>query len=315
MKRMSVQAFDRARLFLNTQARPIDRALFEHRFEGASVQPVLTALSAYQNDDGGFGQGLEPDLRTPTSSALATSHGLTLLKELACPPSQPMVRNAIRYLLDTFDSEAQVWRVAPLDTNDYAHAPWWHDDGASLARTFDGFVVIPRAQILGLLWYFASDEQEILPRRWLEELTERTVSDIEILPTLGSGGGDDLAFALSLLETAELPARYRSRLVQRLGEVVPAAVSRDPDEWDSYCITPLKVAPLPESFAAGLIPNALQAYLDYLIEHQTLEGAWDPVWTWGDLYPETWPQARREWRGQLTLETLTSLRAFGRVIE
>ena len=67
------------------------------------------------------------------------------------------------------------------------------------------------------------------------------------------------------------------------------------------------------SFAVCLIGDDVQAHLDYQIDHQTPEGTWDPVWTWGDFYPEVWPQARQEWRGHLTLETLTSLQAFGRI--
>jgi hypothetical protein len=33
------------------------------------------------------------------------------------------------------------------------------------------------------------------------------------------------------------------------------------------------------------------------------------------MYPAVWPQARLEWRGEITLETLTTLRAFGRIVE
>jgi hypothetical protein len=182
-----------------------------------------------------------------------------------------------------------------------------------LARTFDGFVVIPRAQLLGLLWHFSAQAPDFLPAHWLEETTERAVSDIESISKLGSGGGDDLVYALSLMETAELPERYRRRLARRIKEVAPAVVSLDPEEWGSYCITPLKLAPSPESFVASLMEAAVQAQLDYVIDQQALEGCWEPSWTWGDAYPETWPQARREWCGYLTLETLTSLRAYGRL--
>ena len=313
MKQLSPEACNQARHFLKTQARALDRALYEHRFEEAPVQTVMAALSTYQNEDGGFGRALEADLRTPTSSALATGHGLSLLKELNCQPSHPAVSRAIQYLLDSFEQEAQVWRVVPRDTNDYPHAPWWHDDGTSLAQTFDNYVIIPRAQILGLLWHFSGAAPKALSIGWLEEVTERTVSEIESLPGLGSGGGDDLAYTLDLLETEALPDQFKDRLASRIREVVPAAVSRKPEEWGSYCIVPLKLAPSPRSFAASLIWDGVQAHLDYQIGHQTPEGSWDPTWTWSEWYPEAWSQAKLEWRGHLTLETLTSLQAYGRI--
>ena len=79
MKTLSGRAFERASRFLLEQARPLERALFRQRFEGAGAEGALVALSAFQNEDGGFGRALEPDLRSPSSSALATAIGLQTL--------------------------------------------------------------------------------------------------------------------------------------------------------------------------------------------------------------------------------------------
>jgi hypothetical protein len=309
VKRLTPEAFDRACHLLRSQARPLDRALFEYRFEGAPAEPVLAELSRFQNRDGGFGRALEPDLRTPSSSALATAIGLRLLKELGCDADHATVGSTVHWLLNAFDPLTDVWRVAPYDVNDHPHAPWWHDKAGSLARTFDDFSVIPRADLVGLLYHYAS----LAPARWLRDITETTVASIETIEPLGSGGGDDLVCALHLAESEELPLPFKERLLARIRSVVPDAVSRDPGEWGSYCITPLKVAPSPESPIADLIWDALQLHLDYQIDHQTAEGSWDPVWSWGDVYPDAWMQAKLEWRGHLTLETLTVLRAFGRI--
>jgi hypothetical protein len=308
MKLLNREAFKRAGQYLKTQARPLDRALFERRFEGASAEAAIARLARYQNDDGGFGQALEPDLRTPTSSALATGIGLRTLQELDCPADHPLVRGAVRFLRETFDPQTRVWRVVPEDTNAFPHAPWWHDAEGSLARSFDDFLVIPRAQIVGLLHHYAG----LVAADWLDEVTESTVTAIETIK-LGTGGGDDLVYALSLAETGALPDRYERRLSSRIRAVVPATVSHNREEWNSYCITPLKVAPSPQSSVADLLWDVLQAHLDYQIDHQTPEGTWDPVWTWGDLYPVAWQEARREWRGSITLDMLASLHTFGRI--
>jgi hypothetical protein len=309
MKRLSREAFARARQFLKTAARPVERAMFEHLFETGPADRVTVELARFQNEDGGFGQALEPDLRTPSSSALATGIGLRMLRKLGCSADHQMVRRAVQYLLATFDQETNVWRVAPLDANAFPHAGWWHDEDGSLARTFDGYVVIPRAEIVGLLHHYSA----LVETGWLQDLTERTVADIEALDTLATGGGDSLEYALSLAETEELPQPLRDRLARRLRAVVPSAVIRDPHQWDSYCITPLKVAPSPQSLVADLLGDALQVHLDYLLDNQTQEGTWDPVWTWGDLYPEAWEQAEVEWRGHLTLANLVMLQSFGRI--
>ena len=317
MKQLAPQAFQRARAFLETQARPLDWAIFAYRFENAPAEDVVSALAAFQNDDGGFGHALEPDLRTPSSSALATGIGLDVLRELGCDAQHPMARRAVRFLLATHDPQTQTWRVAPRDTNDYPHAGWWHDEAGSLARTFDDFEIIPRAQIVGLLHHYAAlthpgGEGQEIKAGWLDAVTADTVAAIETLPTERLSG-DDLRYALSLAETAALPERERARLVRWLRAVVPSVVTRDPAQWEAYCTPPLKVAPTPTSPVADLLWDDLQAYLDYQIAHQSAQGAWEPTWTWGDAYPEAWEQARQEWRGHLTLETLTRLRAFGRL--
>lgn len=59
--------FMKAREFVYANARLLDRRRFEYHFEQGKAHPVLDALRAYQNSDGGFGSALEPDIRTPCS--------------------------------------------------------------------------------------------------------------------------------------------------------------------------------------------------------------------------------------------------------
>ena len=309
MKILSKQAFTRARDFIYSKARPLERAMFAFHFEGGAVDDVLIALSQFQNEDGGSGQALEPDLRTPTSSALATGEGLYILKELDCPGDHPIVRSAVEYLLSSFDGEKKIWRIAAQDTNKYTHAPWWHDEGGSLVITFDGYQVIPRAKIVGLLHHYS----DLVPEEWLDSITAQTVAGIETITPFGSGGGDDLVYALSLAEEVTLAEQFRARIVKRLRTVVPEVVSHNPEEWGSYCISPLKIVTSPQSPIADLIWDAVQEHLDYQIDHQTQEGAWDPVWSWGDFYPDAWQGAKVEWQGYLTLATLMALKVFNRI--
>ena len=69
----------------------------------------------------------------------------------------------------------------------------------------------------------------------------------------------------------------------------------------------------PQSLVADLLWDDLQRNLDAVIEQQGQNGCWEPVWSWGEHYPEAWQQAKQEWRGCLTLDTLLMLRAFGRI--
>ena len=71
-----------ARRFVLANARLLDTHRAAHAFDGASREPVLATLAAYRNADGGFGHGLEPDIRAPHSETTSTLHALEVLAEV-----------------------------------------------------------------------------------------------------------------------------------------------------------------------------------------------------------------------------------------
>lgn len=68
----------RAERFLHCHGRVLDRRLFAALFRGASSDPVLFALRAYRNDDGGYGHGLVPGISPAESSPEATAAALAI---------------------------------------------------------------------------------------------------------------------------------------------------------------------------------------------------------------------------------------------
>jgi hypothetical protein len=71
-----------ARRFMAGHARLLDRRRFEQLFDGGNAEPALAALRAYRNPDGGYGHGLEPDLRAPESQPAAALHAFEVLTEV-----------------------------------------------------------------------------------------------------------------------------------------------------------------------------------------------------------------------------------------
>jgi len=274
---LSPGGFQRARKFLLETGRPLEKALFAFHFQDQDQNVVIDALGEFRNQDGGFGQALEPDVRTPSSSALATGIGLAYLVEAECNVDNPLVQGAVAYLLSTFDDRELVWRVVPPDANHHPHAPWWHDEEGSLKETFDGIRIIPRVLILAGLHHYAS----LVPGDWLDAITERTVSYIVGVEVLGQGGGSDLEYAIALAAAENLPGPYGKRLRKRIRAAISEVVVQDPDQWDTYCIKPLGVAPAPDALGADLIREALDQHLDYVIGRQTPAGCWNPTWSLG----------------------------------
>lgn len=305
-KKLGPQQWRAARDFLLRQARPLEAALYRYSFEAGGAEAVLAALAAYYNDeDGGFGRMLEPDVRASTSSVLATTLAFQVMAEIELPTDHPFVQEGLRYLLSSFNSATQCWPIIPPEAEDAPRAFWWDADG--LEERFHRYALNPRAEVMAILWRCA------IPSRipWLEPLTVHVVEQVEqgAVPLMGN----NLLCALRLANTLQTPASLRARLDAQLRRALADAVATTPDRWDDYVLRPLDVAPTPDAPYAPILAEAIQANLDYLIDTQGPDGAWAPVWSWASLNATAWAEAEREWKGVLTLAALRALDAWGRV--
>ncbi|MDE0469318.1 MAG: hypothetical protein OYL97_19875 [Candidatus Poribacteria bacterium] len=118
MKKLTQSAFQRAKNFIMDHGRVLDQRRFEFHFEDGPSDAVLAALTPYQNDDGGFAHSLEPDIRTPFSSAIVTTVGFQILREIQAPASHILVRKGIQYFITTYEESQQVWHIVPPEVDD-----------------------------------------------------------------------------------------------------------------------------------------------------------------------------------------------------
>jgi len=303
---MTNQLFERAKTYIFEQGRALDQALFTHHFSDGSADDVLTELAAFQNEDGGFGHALEPDIRTPASSVIATAHAFAIFRELKTDNWQPLVEPAANYLLDQYDVEKRIWPIVPPEVELAPHAPWWTYDG--IEQTFDQFLVNPRAQIMGCLY----DYIELTPVDLLIPLSDLL---LEYIPTLPDElfKNDVLCF-LYLEKTIDLPEYLRRGLRFKLMERIQNSIVTDPSRWNEYVLRPLQVVSSPDSYWMEAVEeSAIEANLDYLIEQQLPDGSWPLPWSWAQVDAAAWAQAEREWKGSIALENLKLLQAFGRI--
>ncbi|HRX03652.1 MAG: hypothetical protein M9927_20240 [Anaerolineae bacterium] len=302
---LSADGASAARRFLVQHGRPLEQALYAFHFERGPADAVLDALTPYQNSDGGFGHGLEPDLQLADSSAIVTTVGLQHLRDVKAGADNPLVQRAIAYLLTTYDPSIQTWQIIPANVDDAPHAPWWaYDD--ELSHRWHGFLANPRAEIVGYLVAYAA----LVPPELLTELGAAVVAHLEANPQPEM---HDLLCYIRLVETEALPGALRERMLPLLSAVIDETVARDASAWAEYGLQPLTVVSSPESPFAGLLADALPANLDYLVQQQGEDGAWAPNWSWFGLYDEAWPASERAWKGVLTVKALRQLRAFGRL--
>lgn len=304
MKTLSQDRLGQAKDFVLAQARAVDRALFEHHFENAPADGVWEALSAYRNDDGGFGHAIEPDLRLPDSSPTATTIAFHYLVETNATGDNEHVQAGIRYFLDTYDASVCGWRSTPAQVNDHPRAPWWNYDEAAADQYLRTLWANPSAEIVGYLHAY----RDLVPAALLNEVTQKALS---VLDERSSDiDGHDFLCYVRMAE--HLPEPHREEVWRRLSDRATAAIATTPEEWQGYSIRPLWAVPKPTSPLMSVLQDAVSQHLDFEIDQQQPDGSWHPFWTWGQ-FEEEWETAKVEWQGQLTVKMLMCLDRFGRI--
>lgn len=293
MEKLLAEQRQNAVEFLKSKARPLEKALYEFEFEDGNRERVLEELQVFQNEDGGFGNGLEPDFRCEASSALATTIGLQHLIRIGTDESETMVQKAIQYVLDTFNAEKMGWEIVPEEVETAPRAIWWNYGG-------DWPWGNPSAEMTGLLHHY----KELVPEDFLEKLTTHAFFYINEEAT---NDFHEVQCLVKLIK--ELPAEKAEQINARVREIALNSVTTDQEKWHGYCLLPLQVISSPASFLYEDFKEIIPANIKHLSASQAEDGSWKPAWSWG-RYEDVWETAKQEWSGVLTLDNLRVLREF-----
>jgi len=249
------------------------------------------ALLPYRNDDGGFGHGLEPDLRGPDSQPQPVEVALRILDENGVRDATILGR-ACDYLATIATADGGVPFVLP-SVRAHPHAPWWDSADAPPAS------LNPTAAIAGLL------HKAGVAHPWLGRATDFCWRQLAA-PDLRDGY--TLRCVLLFLENVPDRARAEASFA-RVGEQMQARALVALDAAAAgHVHTPLDMAPAPAAMARRLFGDAqIAAHLDALAAGQQADGGWRVGWpAWSDA-------VGIEWRGWATVRALAILRAYGRL--
>lgn len=305
MKKINNILLKKIEMQLKKEARPLEIEYFNCLFKSAPTQAYIQILKTYQNDDGGFGNAIEPDLRLPHSSSMATSVGLRyLLKLNSSPDVDEMTDRAIAYLEETYNSKRLGWYAVDKRVNDYPHSPWWHWDNKKEMTAIDAHWGNSSAELLGYLTVHQSKLKHLL----LQPLKDQALNNIESIKSFESF--HELYCYAHMIEASET----FNHLSSKVSEGIMAMVEQDPSQWyQSYSPAPLNFIN-DKNRLYGIPMPLINKNLDLLIERFENEGLLTPHWDWNDeLYKDNMSSARNEWKGVLTIETLEKLLIFDRI--
>lgn len=290
----------KARAFLATHARLIDRRRFELHLGRGRADDVLAALTAYRNADGGYGWGLEPDLRAPGSQPVGALHAFEVLEEAGPAGGAPAV-GLCDWLASVTLPDGGLPFALPIAAADAAgSAPFWCQADPSQSSLH------ATAMVAALAHQVAGHVPDMREHPWPARATEyclRRIGELEV-----PRSAHEFCFALQFLDAACDMFPGAAAELQRLGAHLPATGTLAVQGGaEGEALRPLDISPRPgrplrELFTADVIA----ADLDRLAAEQREDGGWNV-----DFVSHS-PAGALEWRGYATVRAVTILRAHER---
>jgi len=305
MKKLSKTLLSQLTSYMNTETRPLEKSIFNYYFNDSSGDDILDSLGAFQNSDGGFGKGIEPDFKLIESSPMATSIGLRYLSKLDnSDKAQTMIAKAVEYLDSTFDTNRNGWYSVPSNVNSYPHAPWWEFRNDINMTVIDYSWGNPTAELIGYLYKY----KEYLNNLDIYSLKSYAITNLN--KRTGFNSDHEIFCYIHMYNAVD--EESSSQMADTLKLAVSQLVNLTQSEWINYVPTPLKFVNIDSMNFFGIERKFIDQNLDYLIDKLEKDGKILPSWQW-DSYLDSWEIAKSEWIGILTLEALLSLRKFNRI--
>ncbi|GLY68339.1 hypothetical protein [Amycolatopsis taiwanensis] len=287
-----------ASAFMATHARVLDRRRYQNLLGERDPESTLAALAAYRNPDGGFGWGLEPDLRATESQPGAALHAFEVFAEVADSVRSPQAVALCDWLASVTLPDGGLSFALPV-TNPTGCAPFWANADSTVSSLQISAIVAENAHRV------AVHDADVAAHPWLDRITEYCLSAIANLGP--QPHALVLAFAARFLDAACKTRPEAAELLDSLRIHVPAngllhVEGGSPDEM----MRPLDFAPLPGGPARRLFePDVVDAELHRLANGQQPDGGWSVD------FASYSPAAGLEWRGYHTVHALWILKENG----
>jgi hypothetical protein len=288
-----------AEAFLAGHARVLDRRRFQLLMGETDPTAVLAALDGYRNPDGGYGWGLEPDLRSPESQPGPALHAFEVFDDIT-PATAPQAIVLCDWLQSVTLPDGGLPFALPLTTT-AGTAPWWANPDTTVSSVQITAVVAAAAHRV------AAHDPAVAAHPWLERATDYCLAAIEAIEE--TPHALVLAFAVRFLDEVHKTRPEAADLLAHLGKHVPANGQVHVEGGtEEEMLRPLDFAPFPGTPARSLFTqDVIDADLDRLAGLQQDDGGWVVD------FAKISPAGVLDWRGHATVRAIDILRRNGRL--
>ena len=297
--------YEKAKNFIYKNARPIDIARWKYLFENGSKEEVITVLMTYQNEDGGFGNALEPDYWNPNSSPVQTWVAMEIIKEINMnDKNHPIILGILNYLASGKNFDGHTWSNTIITNNDYSHAPWWNYEfnqeiSYNPTAYFIGFILKfadRNSKLFELGCDLAKESYSYFKKHFPLESMHTVSCFVELYEYLKESSMN------SVLDLEE----FRGLLQKQIQHVI----TYDTTKWavDYVCKPSLFINSKTSDF---YIENKeiCDYECEFILDTQESDGAWSITWSWTD-YLEQWNISKIWWKSDLIIKNVQYIKAI-----
>jgi hypothetical protein len=279
--------------FMAGHGRVLDRRRLQLLLGDSDPDAVLSALDAYRNPDGGYGWGLEPDLRAAESQPGGALHAFEVFDDVA-PTTTPRAVELCEWLAAATRADGGLPFALPV-TDAAGLAPFW----AQADPTVSSIQIT--AYVTAVAHRVAAHDPAVAAHPWLDRATRFCLTRI-------SGMNEDshaleLVAALGFLDAVHDTHPEAGSRLDHLGRLLPASGSLHvAGGAEDETVKPLDFAPNPGRPVRKLFhSDAISADLQRLANGQQDDGGWRVD------FASYSPAAVLEWRGYQTVRAVSIL--------
>lgn len=228
---------------------------------------ILIELTKFQNKDGGFGHGLEPDNQMKESSSLATNVAIDVLESIEDNAKESVIKDIVRFYENTFIESKMRWDFITEDVKKYPHAVWWNYDD------LDSFGYLnPNAEITG----FIIQNKQYINKLDIDNLYNH-VRDIITKDYSDEKSEHTLYSVIKFYDRSKIKDKDIEFIIyNKMNKII----NINKDEWDKYVPQPINIIKdkfhtLYKEYEKSVLEN-----LNYLTKQYNKDFIWFPKWQW-----------------------------------
>ena len=299
-KAASLTWLNAADKWVGLNARPLEIAKWEFIFGNGSKEAIVLELLKYQNADGGFGNGLEPDLVMPNSNAITSAEAVFTVYEYGLNCADDWFTGLLNYFERSVQDIPCFWEPVPKAVDDYPRPQWWSYNSS------EKFSPNPCAVIAAALILHGTETQRELGLTVAQKCFEFLLSD----EFCGDHDSYCLAFLVEKLYFAKSNL-ITSGIISAMEQKIKANVCHDESKWDKYRPQPLNYAHSLSCMWHDCVKEGIDKNLKYWMS--TIDnGVWKPNFSWG-TDSEASRQAMQNWTGVVVVSRVKILKNYGEI--